>query len=89
MGQGSFLPILFLVTATPALCIDRSDPDSLKTTIAFSAFVDVYYAYDLGHPADDERPHSSISTTGTTRWTSTWDLYALTFHGTGSGAHWA
>ncbi|HNU56487.1 MAG TPA: outer membrane beta-barrel protein [Flavobacteriales bacterium] len=56
MGQGSFLPILFLVTATPALCIDRSDPDSLKTTIAFSAFVDVYYAYDLGHPADDERP---------------------------------
>lgn len=47
----------FILGAPGMLCAQESEADSTKAKhIRFSAFVDVYYAYDLGHPRDDERP---------------------------------
>jgi hypothetical protein len=40
----------------PLLASAQSLPDSTAKGITFTGFVDVYYAYDLGHPKDDERP---------------------------------
>lgn len=35
---------------------DGSLQADTSASLKFSAFVDVYYAYDLGHPRDDQRP---------------------------------
>lgn len=46
---------LFASFSTMALTAQKAD-SSTTENIRFSGFVDVYYAYDLGHPGDDERP---------------------------------
>lgn len=56
MDKGSILLFLGAVALLPGTVMARSDPDSLERNVKLSAFVDVYYAYDLGHPVDDERP---------------------------------
>ncbi|MBL7952197.1 MAG: porin [Flavobacteriales bacterium] len=43
--------------APSCLLAQEAEMDSsFAERVEFSAFVDVYYAYDLGHPTDDERP---------------------------------
>ncbi len=47
-----------LVFSAPTLLwAQEAGTDSTEAKhVRFSGFVDVYYAYDLGHPSDDERP---------------------------------
>jgi Putative beta-barrel porin-2, OmpL-like. bbp2 len=49
--------ILLIVLVLPGKSSAQVEGDSLKkATVRFSGYVDVYYAYDLGHSADDDRP---------------------------------
>lgn len=57
MGTRPFRCIgLQVALVAPLFTAAQSLLDSTAKQVTFSGFVDVYYAYDLGHPQDDERP---------------------------------